>query len=248
MELAKQVRQTVFEKPDKILISYVDSLNHLNLDLGEAARSLSNSSVLGEAMKGAAIGRVAGGFGGTGKVLGAVGAIAAAGQEAMKQQALLAQQQQLVEEARNLAFSKIVEYLKTIELLPENLLDYGCAKCFGGQIDFSKQALAVEQVRGSIKDKMRQSLELTLALKQIEQEAKEAAAAKKQKAAEQSEISTNMGCGGFMVAVGVLALIGALAGIADSNSEEGAARIFVLIVAVVLMAVGIYYLTKHKNQ
>ena len=109
LQLAKQIREIVFEAPDKILVSYVDTLKQIRLDLNGVASSFSDSSVIGQAMKGAAIGRVAGGFGGSGKVLGAVGAIAAAGNEAMKQAALLAQQKQLEAGAKSLAFSKILQ-------------------------------------------------------------------------------------------------------------------------------------------
>ena len=125
LQLAKQVRQTVFEALDNTLVSYVATLKQIHMDLKGVASTFSDSSVIGEAMKGATIGRVAGGFGDSGKVLGAVGAIAAAGNEAMKQGSLLAQQKQLEAEAKNLAFSKILEYLRAVEALPE--------KCFGGK-------------------------------------------------------------------------------------------------------------------
>jgi hypothetical protein len=245
LELAKQVREIVFERTDKILISYVDSLEQINLGLGEAARNLSDSSVLGEAMKGAAIGRVAGGFGETGKVLGAVGAIAAAGEEATKQLALLEQQHKLGEEARDLAFSKIVEYLKAVEALPENLLDYGCAKCFGGQIDFSKQALAVEQVRGSTKDKMRQSLELTLTLQQIEREERERARQavvgqqQKTKRAGTQGWSALLGfCGGMLLFAAILNFAGGDAGTAGACFVFGGP----------LIAAAIYMIRKKKES
>jgi hypothetical protein len=129
--LAKQIRETAFEALDGILVDYVNALNQIHVDLKDAASNFSDSSILGEALKAAAIGRVAGGFGGSGKLLGTVGAIAAVGKEAMKQRALVAQQKQLEAQAKSLAFSKILEYLKAVEALPENLLDYGCAKCFG---------------------------------------------------------------------------------------------------------------------
>src|ERR1035441_4240387 len=56
LQLAKQVRETVFEAPDRILLSYVDALKQIHMDLNGVASNFSDSSVIGEAMKGAAIG------------------------------------------------------------------------------------------------------------------------------------------------------------------------------------------------
>ena len=69
LQLAKQLREVVFEMPDKILVGYLGALRQINLDLMGVASSIADTSILGEAIKGAAIGRVAGGFGETGKVL-----------------------------------------------------------------------------------------------------------------------------------------------------------------------------------
>src|SRR5579863_633777 len=114
VELAKQVRQVVFERLDKILVSYIEALRAINLNLQGVAEGLSGSSLLGEALKGAAIGQVAGGFGKPGKVVGALGALVAAGDEAMKQQMLREMQHRLRADGQGLAFSKIVEYLKEV--------------------------------------------------------------------------------------------------------------------------------------
>jgi hypothetical protein len=250
MELAKQIRQTVFGTTDKILVSYIGSLEEIKLDLLETfRRSFADSSMLGEAMKGAAIGRVAGGFGDGGKVLGAVGAIAAASKEVMKQQALLEHQQKLLDDARYLAYAKIIEYLKAVETLPENLLDYGCAKCFGGQIDFAKQALAIEQVRSSVKEKMQHSVELTLKLQQIEREAAEkarkAAAAEKEQESVESANVTKKGCGGCLIAWGGIALIGVIGGISENSWSD---FLWQVVGCVVFIAIGCYVWRKGKEK
>ena len=250
LELAKKIRQTVFEKLDMVLVSYVDSLKQINLDLGGVVQGLSDSSVLAEALKGAAIGRVAGGFGDTGKVFGTVGAIAAAGKEAEKQQALLALRQKLMDEARSLAFSKIIDYLKEVELLPENLLDYGCAKCFGGEIDFSKQALAVEFVRESVGDKIRRALELTLNLERMQkEEASRVATAMVQAASEKTGKATAAGCGGCLLVIGVLVLIGGIGQIFDSKSDPDDPTIVLACVGGLgLIIAGIVAFTMKKRQ
>ena len=252
LQLAKQLREVVFEMPDKILVGYVGALRQINLDLMGVAGSIADTSVLGEAMKGAAIGRVAGGFGETGKVLGAVGAMAAAGQEAMKQAALLEQRKQLEAQATGLAFSKILEYLKAIEALPENLLDYGCAKCFGGQIDFSRQAQAVQQIQASNKPKLEQALNFALRFQKDELERTSRAAAvqaeKLQKNKEAADSATNKGCGGCLVVVGI-ALVIAVIGMAVDAAPNGAPEEVGVgfVVGGVLLGFGIYLLAKKNS-
>jgi hypothetical protein len=168
LELAKQIRQGGFEALDKILVSYIEALKRIHVDLQGIAVSLSNSSLIGEAMKGAAIGQVAGGFGGGGKLLGTVGALAAAGQEAMKQQALLEMQNRLYAEAKDLAFSKIGEYLQAVESLPEHLLDFGCAKCFGAQVDFTLQGAVLKGVESHVGERLRASIAMAANLADAE--------------------------------------------------------------------------------
>jgi len=177
VELAKQVRQVVFERLDKILVSYIEALRAINLNLQGVAEGLSGSSLLGEALKGAAIGQVAGGFGKPGKVVGALGALVAAGDEAMKQQMLREMQHRLRADGQGLAFSKIVEYLKEVSSLPEQLLDYGCARCFGSQLDFNKQITSIAEVNLAFREELTVSLLFTLRIQREETEAIERAQA-----------------------------------------------------------------------
>ena len=245
LQLAKQIREMVFEAPDKILVSYVDTLKQIHMDLNGIASSFSESSVVGEAMKGAAIGRVAGGFGGSGKVLGAVGAIAAAGNEAMKQAVLLAQQKRLEAEAKSLAFSKILEYLKAVEELPENLLDYGCARCFGGQIDFSKQTQAVEQSQVSLKEKLEEALTFTLQIQQHEQERVLKAAADETAARQKkSGQSKRNGNGVGLVVVGIMLLMAAVS--QPAGNSDSAVICFML--GVPSLGAGIFLLRKKPQE
>jgi hypothetical protein len=249
LELAKQIRQGGFEALDKILVSYVEALQRIHVDLQDVAASLSNSSLIGEAMKGAALGQVAGGFGDRGKFLGTVGALAAAGNEAIKQQALLEMQNRLYAEAKGLAFSKIVEYLKAVESLPEHLLDYGCAKCFGGQLDFARQAQAIKQVQSSATTKLRASLEFTLQLQRAEIEATESAAkaAALEKAARdsKSERSWNWGCGGILALVGALFLVGAFVALNSASEDELTTT---MGLGAMLLGTGIYILVRTGKK
>lgn len=249
LHLAKQVRETAFEAADRILVSYVESLKQLNVDLNTISGSITDTSVVGQALKGAALGRVAGGFGGTGKILGAVGAVVAAGTEAMKQAALLQQQKQLEAQAKSLAFSKILEYLKAAKALPENLLDYGCAKCFGGQVDFAKQNQALERIRSATLVKLEEAINFTLQLQEDEtqrvSQAVIAEAAERQEKSEASDSQASIGCGGLSLIIGgiVTAITGA--NILDpTNASSGESLGIGIAIGVSMVVVGIIYLAK----
>jgi hypothetical protein len=251
--LAKQVRETVFEAPDKILVGYVNALRQINVDLRSVAGSFAETSVLGEALKGGAIGRVAGGFGDAGKVLGAVGAVAAAGREAEKQAALLEQRSQLEARARGLAFSKIVEYLKAVEALPENLLDYGCAKCFGSQIDFASQARAVQLVQASIRERVEQALRFTLKIQKDEREAAAKAvlaeSAERKKKSEEASNRSAKGCGGCLAVVGIVVLVSAVGTLLSATSTASAESIglgFAFGLGLLITGLIVFFVKKKK--
>ena len=61
IHLAKELREAVFEAPDKILIEYLSALKQINIDISDVVNMFADSSIIGEAMKGAVIGRIAGG-------------------------------------------------------------------------------------------------------------------------------------------------------------------------------------------
>jgi hypothetical protein len=186
--LAKQVRAEVFDTLDSILADYIRALRQLEIDLTNVSSELRGSSMVDAAMKGAAIGQLAGGLGSSGQTLGAINALLQAGVEAEKQLALLQQRLELLKQAQSMTFPKIVEYLKAVSVLPERLLDYGCAKCFGGQISFDHQRRALEAISTVVAQEMESAINLTLALsdaeKRHEQERLEAAK-------EQQERETN---------------------------------------------------------
>jgi hypothetical protein len=177
--LAKQIRAEVFEPLDRILAGYVQSLKQLGFDMGALSAGLRESSVIDAAMRGAAVGQVAGGFGNSGKTLGALNALLQAGAEAEKKLALLQQRVELLRQAEFITYGKIAEYLEAVIGLPERLLDYGCAKCFGGQVSLEHQRKTLEDVQTAIAQELEPAVKLTLALpeaaKRLEQERLDAA-------------------------------------------------------------------------
>jgi LPXTG-motif cell wall-anchored protein len=110
---------------------------------------------------------------------------------------------------------------------------------FTGQCcqDFSRilrQASVVPEVRGTP----------TLLL------AKQAAAAEvaeQEKKSEQADKAANKGCGGCLVAVGIVILIAAVAMIMDTTSTNpGESMAFAFVLGISLLGAGAFYLTKKK--
>ncbi len=171
--LAKEIRAEVFAPLDAILSAYVQVLKQLGLDLGAVSAELRGSSVVDSALRGAAIGQVAGGFGSSGKTLGTWNALVQAGAEAERKLALMQQQAALLRQGESMTFPKILEYLNAVKKLPETLVDYGCAKCFGGQVSFERQQGALEGVLAAITPKLEAAISLTHELPEAEKRLEE---------------------------------------------------------------------------
>lgn len=250
LQLAKQIREVTFERLDRILVSYLETLQTIHLDLREAATALSESSMLGAAMKAAAIGQVAGGFGDGGKLLGVVGALAAAGKEAAKQQALMEERKRLEVEAKHLAFANVIEYLKAVESMPENLLDYGCSRCFGGAVDFKQQTLAVEKIQTAINERLRISLEFAVQMQERDRaalaEAERLAALEAAKKEQETKRSSNLGCGILVIVVGVIFLGVSVEEALGNGTEAGIAGPGIL--GAVLLVLGIMAIKRRNKE
>lgn len=152
--LARQIREDCFVKTDGILASYLEALKDCHIDLSIAAGRLQESSVLGAALRGAAVGQLAGGLGRTGAALGTFTAVVQGFSERERQAGLLWEQRKAKLDAERLAGRKIVEYLESVRHVTETLLDFGCAKCFGGDVDFNLQSKALAEVEMAIGDKI----------------------------------------------------------------------------------------------
>jgi hypothetical protein len=144
--LAKQVRQVVFENPDAVLTAYVQALAQANVEILHTANQLRDTSVLDAGLKGVALGQLAGGFGQSGKSLGMFVGLLKAGEAALAELNLQLQQVNLILEARQLAYRKVLDYLTAVSVLPEAILDYGAAKCLGGTVNFQQQREALASI------------------------------------------------------------------------------------------------------
>jgi hypothetical protein len=237
--LAKEIRQQVFEPLDGLLVSYIQILNKLGLDLSQVSAELSGTSITDAALRGAAVGQVAGGFGSSGKTLGGLNALIQAGVEAEKKLALLQQRAELLRQAESITFPKIVEYLKAVADLPERLVDYGCARCFGGEVSLQRQQAALEGVQEAIERELAPALSLTLGLpeaqKRVEQRRLEESI--KQQNLKELKPSPEKGCLGIIASVIFAGL--ALSG-CDLNSEGAIAGSLILwVCAIVALFFGI---------
>jgi hypothetical protein len=148
--LARQIRDNCFAKTDRILASYLEALQNCQIDLKAAAGRLQETSVLGSALRGAAVGQLAGGLGKTGATLGIFNAVLGGIAESDRQTGLLWAQRKAQADAKRLAGAKMVEYLTSVKEVTETLLDFGCAKCFGGGVDFQLQSTALAEVEKAI--------------------------------------------------------------------------------------------------
>lgn len=222
IQLAKEIRENAFRALDRVLGSYVIALREISIDLADASNKLSETSVFAEGLKGAAIGRVAGGFGKAGNVLAVVGGLAAAGTEASKQAAISQQQQHLLAQASNLPFQKITDYLIEVQSLPDYLLDYACAKCFGGGIDFTQQADAVARVRKSVDERLAQALHNVVVVPVLEQKQRDhAATLANAAAASRRSHQTNKVLALLLLAIAAVFAVIGIAQAIDQSSSYG---------------------------
>jgi hypothetical protein len=173
LALAKEIRAQVFEPLDGVLISYVQALNQIGMDLHSVSAELSASSIINAAMQGAAVGQLAGGLRDSGKTLGAYNALRQVGAEAEKKLALFQERAGLERQAKSLPLLKIAAYLERVTKLPERLMDYGCARCFGGQVSLERQQAALEGVLDAIARELRPAVDLTLAIPGAERRVQE---------------------------------------------------------------------------
>jgi len=79
-----------------------------------------------------------------------------------------------------MALPKIAAYLEQVTKLPERLLDFGCARAFGGQVSLERQRAALKGVMDAVVAELKPAVDITLALPEAERklEAQVAAAEK----------------------------------------------------------------------
>ena len=162
--LAKQVRQVVFEDLDAVLTAYVQALAQANVEIQHTASQLRDTSILDAGLKGAVLGQLAGGFGQSGRSLGTFVGLLQAGEAALAKLNLQVQQINLMLEARQLAYRKVTDYLKAVSVLPETMLDYGAAKCFGSAVNFQQQQEALASISTHCSAQLTKAIELASGL------------------------------------------------------------------------------------
>jgi hypothetical protein len=162
--LAKQVRQVVFQDLDAVLTAYVQALAQANVEIQQTAGQLRDTSILDAGLKGAALGQLAGGFGQSGKSLGTFAGRVQAGGAALAKLNLHVQQINLMLEARQLAYRKVTDYLKAVSMLPEEMLDYGAAKCFGSAVNFQLQQEALSSISTNCSAQLTKAIEVASGL------------------------------------------------------------------------------------
>lgn len=208
--LAKEVRADVFGTMDRILTGYTQDLMQLEKETEAFSYDLQSTSVVQAAMKGAAVGQLAGGLGTSGKALGGINALLAAGAEAQRTAGIMQHRAALLREPRFLALSKIALYLEQVASLPERLLDYGCARSLGGSVSFAEQQAAWELVQESVVDDLRIAVNFVLWFPEAEFRVQKETYAKaiaseeaKQRAVEFELKKRDPGVGAFFIACSI---------------------------------------------
>ena len=250
-DLAKKIRGTCFEKLDGILACYVAALQDLNLDLSTSSSQLAGSSVIDAVLHGAAVGQLAGGFGRAGSKIGTFSAIWKGAEELLKQGALAEQQLELLKRARRLPYEKIAEFLETAAGLPEELLDYGCAMCFGGQVDFARQREAVASVSAATSSKFKEAVALAQTLPSVEEELMQREAAVEAVEAEKKqELAGKQGCAGCLGFIAVIVLIGGIATVASPEKPDDAGQGLIMVVVALVfgLAAAVVYANARRSK
>lgn len=189
VSLAKQIRTEVFEPLDRILAGYVESLAQIGLDLRIVSTQLGSSNIINSALSGAAVGQFAGGFGNSGKTLGGINAVIQAGAEAQRKLVLQQRMAAMSDQERFMTYRRMAEFLDALLGLPERLLDYGCAKCFGSNVSLERQRTELEGIQMAIVQDLQPVVNLVMDLpkaaqrleRQIESDAKKEIEQKRKK-------------------------------------------------------------------
>ena len=71
-----------------------------------------------------------------------------------------AQGASLLKQSRAVMIQNIGEYLQSVNELPENILDYCCAKCFGDRVSLQRQQQALELVQAAIATEVERAIQI----------------------------------------------------------------------------------------
>lgn len=253
--LAKQIRTEVFSKCDTILAECQQHVVARSALIATGSSS-GEPGVLSTALQGAATGQLAAGLGKHGKMLGALGAVIAVGEQWSRQTALLRTTLDGAEQAQAAARSKIPEYLSAmIPGLCQDLFDYSCAKCLGAEINLKLQEEAIDSLGGFVKEhqaKLDRAIQLDADRRKHRQEL--AAQAEAEKAAEQQRESVKKSArtkrlertwGGWSIVSGIVIIALSVAWAAHNGPKSSDGPLFWLLIATFLLMFGVYAFMKH---
>src|SRR6267378_2533173 len=81
---------------------------------------------------------------------------------------MLAQGQSILEQGHAASIQSIGEYLPMVKELTEHVLDYCCARCFGGQVSLERQQIALESIQSAIAEELDQAAQVIRAIGEAE--------------------------------------------------------------------------------
>ena len=164
--LAKELRSQAFDRLDSLFIEAFQALSQCDVDLSTALQNLQRTDVMSATLEGA----IAGGLVGSVFHRSRTGAILGAGIGASNaldaQLAHLTQALHATGQARALVATTIQEWLESIIDMPEPLLDWVGAKCFGGAINLSIQRECQQEVIEVFRSYVNRARDTILRLKQ----------------------------------------------------------------------------------
>ena len=145
-QLAAEIRQDTFKELDTLLVGAMKELATFRNNLVDTISELQRSDTLGAMMDGAVAGGVIGKVIANKPVGGAlIGAMNAHYGQIRDDLDLATRAYQLAIIAEMSANRKVLDYFEKARTLPEALIDFIGAKCFGGAVDFTAQSECISR-------------------------------------------------------------------------------------------------------
>lgn len=145
--LARRIRDTAFDSLDQILVSYGKITQKISI-VADNIRKVEDQ------MKGSAAARPA-----AVKPDRGLSNLESANAPRWANDEELARQHVNLRRTQSQAFARIMQYLQTVEQLPESVLAYACDKCFPGQVDFELLRAHGAEIKQAIHARLGHALE-----------------------------------------------------------------------------------------
>ncbi len=249
---AQRVRGAAFRRLDAIVATLADTPVQLQSIDEEILRIVSglHASDSPSATLGDAIATHLNGAAGIPKL---ASALMVADQDAARRFTALRRQQKAMLQTKNGAFAKVKDYLSSLGMLPEAMMDYACSKCYGGDVDFAMEHEAVVRVQEKLAPQLALAQETMNALavateKQLDQQReRETARFEEHRQAaltriQELERSQGQSLGHQAMGFGVVCLLAGWLGGDLSNGGDPAIiglRFFAVVAGVIFIAWGL---------